>query len=39
MGSRIGDRAWRLGRVGYERPGFAFLLNSPSLIAILPLVG
>jgi multiple sugar transport system permease protein len=38
MASRIENRAWRLGRVGYERPGFAFLLNSPSLIAILLLV-
>lgn len=33
------DRAWRRGRVGYERPSFAFLLNSPSLLAILLLVG
>jgi len=39
MASGIGTRAWRFGRVGYERPGFAFLLNSPSLIAILLLVG
>jgi multiple sugar transport system permease protein len=27
----------RVGRVGYDRPGFAYLLNSPALIAIFVL--
>ena len=27
------------GRIGYERPSFAFLLNSPALIVIVLLVG
>ncbi|MFI4986401.1 MAG: carbohydrate ABC transporter permease [Alphaproteobacteria bacterium] len=30
---------WRRRRVGYARPSFAFLLNSPSLAAIVLLVG
>lgn len=33
------QRAPRKGRVGYDRASFAFLLNSPSLLAIVLLVG
>lgn len=39
MRSATRDRTWRMGRVGYERPSFAFILNSPSLLAIVLLVG
>ena len=30
---------WRASGVGYERPYFAFLLNTPALLTIVLLVG
>src|SRR5687767_10666699 len=34
-----GVRGRSFGRVGYERPGFAFLLNAPALAALVLLAG
>ena len=39
MAARFRAQGWGGGRIGYENPSFALLLNTPCLIAIVVLVG
>jgi multiple sugar transport system permease protein len=39
MTARFKAQGWGGGRIGYENPSFALLLNTPCLIAIVVLVG
>jgi len=39
MAARFRPQRWSGGRIGYENPSFALLLNTPCLIVIVVLVG